>query len=46
MYYEVKLKAWRCLPYREILEYCLSQLSTVEEVSTANNSAEQSSVIV
>ncbi len=32
--------------YREILEYWLSQLSTVEKVGTANTSVEQLSVIV
>ncbi len=46
MSYHVELKTGRCLPYREIPEHWLSRLSTVEEVGAANNSAEQSSVIV
>ncbi len=42
----VELKSGRFLPYREILEGWLSQLSTVEDVGTANNSAERSSAMV
>ncbi len=41
-----QLKGGRCLPYLDILEYWLSQLSTVEEVGTANNSVERSKLIV
>ncbi len=39
--YHVELRSGRCLPHSKILEYWLSQLSTIEEVGTANNSVER-----
>ncbi len=46
MSYHVEQKSGLCLPYREILEFWLSQLSTVAEVGTANKSVGRPSHVI